>query len=138
MCRTTINSAAVATAIAIAAAACLSGCAKEYRHKKLGSDSPEARQIGEMIAALRSAKPVGLEVAIARQSAGGLSQLQARSLRDALVRIAAAESAQVVELSRFGEKVYRAVIEVRTAEASEQVCMLLVSTAEGLRWAGPN
>ncbi len=137
MSRTMINS-VLLTAVAAALAGGLSGCSKQYAHKRLGTDSPEAEQVRKMIAALRSAETGDLPGVMAGQSAGGLTEMQAKSLRASLERIAKAEKVELVRVDQFGQDVHRAVLDIHAAGRGGQLCMLLVPDGSELRWAGPN
>jgi hypothetical protein len=136
MSRTTISKTIVAATLAIVLAC--PGCSKKYFRRPVEKDSPRAQEVRAMLGALRSAGPAGLEEVIRQQAAGGMTELQAQSLRGALVSLAEAEAVELEDMDRFGEDVYRAAFRVTAGGSSQSVCMLLVWADGRLHWAGRN
>ena len=80
-----------------------------------------------MAAAVRSAGPERLDQLLQQQGAGGLTSLQSKSLRAALLQIARSEEVELEDLSQFGDSVYRTSLRIRTpGGTSATLCMLLV------------
>lgn len=137
MSRITINS--VILSAAVAALVMAPGCGKKYPRQDVGTDSPTAQEVRSMVGRLQSAGADGLEEAIARQAAGGLTAVQSKSLRASLAMIAKAETVELEDLSQFGRDVYRASLRLQSAGGtSATVCMLLVRSGGTLHWAGQN
>jgi hypothetical protein len=116
----------------------IAGCSKDYEQKKLGTDSPQAAQVRAMVQSLRQAGEKGLLDVMKQQSAGSLSEPQTESLQASLRELAAAESAELDRIDRFGPEVYRATFTLASAGKTRPVALLLVSKANQLRWAGRN
>lgn len=126
------------SAVWVLAAGLLGGCAGEYERRDLGPDSPQGRQVRKMIDALRQAGDA-FDAEAARQSADGLTESQAAGLKYLLRQIAQAERVELASLDRFGERVYRAALDLAGPQGPRKLHVLLVEVADGqLRWAGAN
>ena len=119
-------------------AAAAGGCSKDYEQKKLGKDSPEGQRVRAMVESLRQGGEKGLPDALARQSAGGLSQAQAEALQASLRELIQASSVEMERFDSFGPKVYRATFTITSAGNSRTAAFLLVAQGDELRWAGRN
>jgi hypothetical protein len=115
------------------------GCSKEYEHRKLGRDSPQAKQVRKMVQSLHEGGLERLGELMARQAAADLTGGQTRVLRGALERIVDADSVELEKIERFGKNVYRAVFRLDEKNGPATLAVLLVTAKAGtLRWAGPN
>jgi NAD-dependent DNA ligase len=126
----------VALLLAVVAAA--AGCSDEYEHRRLDAEDARTVEVREMVRALRSAGPDDLAPLAAAQSVPDADQRQAAALRQSLEQIASAEAAELLRLDRFGEDVYRAILELREAGRERKVSLLLVPADGELRWAKRN
>jgi len=115
------------------------GCSKEYSHRRLDADGPEAKQIRSLVSALRQSGAGGLDETMARQALPGLTRDQLKGLRFALDKIVTADSVELQKIEQFGEQVYRVVFALETEGGPESLAMLL-RTADGdtLGWIGKN
>ncbi len=118
-------------------AAALAGCSEEYHRRDLSLDSPEARQIRQMVRRLRAAGEDGLDDYISAEGAENLTDQQRRGLRAALGEIIAAEKVELVRLDTFGENVYRAGFDL-TGRNRQRVFFLIIDKGDKLLWAGKN
>ncbi|MDP7636789.1 MAG: hypothetical protein QF577_04480 [Phycisphaerae bacterium] len=115
------------------------GCSKEYEHRKLGRDSPQAKQVRKMVQLLHEGGLERLDELMARQAAADLTGGQTRVLRGAMERIVDADTVELEKIERFGKNVYRAVFRLDGKNRSATLAVLLVTAKAGtLRWAGPN
>jgi hypothetical protein len=125
--------------IAAVATLLCAGCSKEYSHRRLEADGPEATQVRSLVSALRQAGAGGLGETIDRQALGGLSEDQIKNLRFALEKIVTAENVELQKIEQFGEQVYRVVLAIETAGKAESLAMLLgIADGDALRWIGKN
>jgi fructose-specific phosphotransferase system component IIB len=127
--------------IKILAMVCISalcGCSKDYQHAEMGKDSPLGKKAAAMIQAMRSAGKDGLAAVVGRDGASGLNQSQQAGLQAALEEIVAADQAELTDMERFGDKVFRATIQTTVGGKSQEFCMLMVLSGDELKWAGKN
>jgi hypothetical protein len=123
---------------AVAAVFCV-GCSEEYSHRPLGADSPEARMVMEMTAALRQAGPGELDETIARQANVKLTKDELNALRFGLDRIVTADSVELQKIEKFGAEIYRVVFTLNTGQEATSQAMLLAFDDDGsLKWIGKN
>lgn len=116
----------------------LAGCSPEYGHKTVGPDSPEGRTVTAMLQELRRGGKAGVDHFIDRHGASSLTLQQRRGLRAALEYLATTTGAlKLVELDRFGPRVFRAGVRV-SGPPAVTAALLLVESGGELRWAGPN
>ena len=114
------------------------GCSKQYERERLDNQSQRMEEFRAMLASLRSSDGEALKHCIERQMAGQLTDRQKQALEATLGEIAAAEQVHIRHLDRFGEKVYRASLELVTGRERRTVPVLLVEADGELRWAGRN
>lgn len=114
------------------------GCAARYERSDVGVDSDEGRAVVKMLAELRAAGPAQVGNFIIDHAAGQLTAEQSAGLKATLTQFAAASTAQLVSLDRFGPEVYRAGIKLTDVRGTQTIFMLLVRTGGKLRWAGAN
>jgi hypothetical protein len=125
-------------AVLLAGAFLTAGCGDDYGHEQLSEDSPQAREVGRMVAELRDAPAQRREDVLRGQATEGLTQERSDALADALRELAEAETVTVERVDRYGESVFQASFELTTAEGTRRAVLLLVQTDGRLRWAGPN
>ena len=119
-------------------AICLAGCSGPYRQKPLGPQSAQFRQVQAMLVELRRAGGDKLDETLARQGPNGLDEGRRAALRAVLDELARADSAELKQLDRFGDHVFRAAIALRRDSTDRTLYMLLVERDGQLLWAGPN
>ncbi len=125
--------------IAAVVTALCAGCSKEYSHRRLDADGPEATQVRSFVSALRQAGAGGLDRTMAGQALGGLTKDELRGLRFALDKIVTADSVELQKIEQFGKQVYRVVFVLETAGEGESLAMLMgISDGDTLRWIGKN
>jgi len=117
----------------------LVGCSDEYGHERLDADGPEATQVRSLVSDLRDAGRNALDETIARQVPAKMTEQQLKGLKDALGRIASADSVELQKIERFGDQVYRAVLALETSGGPKTLAMLLaVGEDDTLKWLGRN
>ena len=114
------------------------GCSGKYKHERIGPDAKVFVQVQSLLAQLRATGADGLDKVLADDCAGGLASHQAAGRKAALERLAAADSAGLTRLDRFGPDVYRATFDLDRGGRKRQMCMLLVRSDGKLLWAGRN
>ena len=125
--------------IAAVVTALCAGCSKEYSHRRLDADGPEAKQVRSLVSALRQAGAGGLDKTMARQVRPGLTKDELKGLRFALDKIVTADSVELQKIEQFGKQVYRVVFALDTGGEGESLAMLLaISADDTLRWIGKN
>ena len=125
--------------IAAVVTALCAGCSKEYSHRRLGTDGPEAEQVRSFVSVLRQGGTGGLDKTMARQALPGLTEGQLEGLRSGLERIVTADSVELQKIEQFGKQVYRVVFALETSGGGESLAMLLGPAADDtLRWIGKN
>ena len=138
MSRTTtsrITSAALLAGCLLAAG----GCSQKYENRQLGLDSPEAKKVRALLAALRSGGEGGLDQAVRRDGAGNLTEPQARMLRETLRKLATAEKVELTRMDRYGKDVWRAIFTLVGPDGEASLPILLVIPEGGKPvWAGPS
>ncbi len=110
----------------------------EYRHREVGLDSAEAKHIEEMLTRIREGGEAGVEKHVRKFGAADLSADRAAGLERLFTEMTAAEAVELLDLDRFGGRVYRATLLVREAGTTRNVHVLLVENDDGLCWAGIN
>ena len=116
----------------------LCGCSKEYQHAEMGKDSPMGKKAAAMMQSIRSAGKEGLAEIVRRDGASGLNESQQAGLQATLEEIAAADQAELIDMERFGDKVFRATIQLAIGGKLQEFCMLMVLSGDELKWAGKN
>jgi hypothetical protein len=125
--------------IAAVVTALCAGCSKEYSHRRLEADGPEAEQVRSLVSALRQGGTDGLDKTMPHQALPGLTEDQLKALRSSLERIVTADSVELQKIEQFGKQVHRVVFALETADGPESLAMLLgMTTGDALRWIGKN
>jgi hypothetical protein len=127
----------IKTEAALLLAVALTGlaCSREYKHRRLETDSRETACIQRLLQGLRSAGEAGVDSALETDAASGLSDAQRRFLKGTLLELVRAESVELVRSDRFGEEFCRATFRLTSAKGSRDVSILFVDTGGGdLRW----
>lgn len=123
---------------AIVIASCLlAGCGgKTYAHKKINRNDAEFKQVEAMIDLLRKSS----NEASASQSVTDMPKDRLEMLNYSLQSINQANSVTLTDVDAFGPQIYRASMELESAEKGKStLTMLLLKTDdEKLLWLGPN
>ncbi|MFA6133369.1 MAG: hypothetical protein WC869_05055 [Phycisphaerae bacterium] len=130
---------ALAACLAACLATCLAtgGCSDKYERKDLDSRGAPWREVQEMIRELQSAGGAAEDV-IKRQLADGMEPGEEENLKPTLDWLAKANAVEIKAMDRFGDRIYRVTLQVKTAGKSSELCMLLVAKGDKLYWARRN
>jgi outer membrane murein-binding lipoprotein Lpp len=135
-----IRHAVRATVVMITVALALAGCSSkdDYTRSDVDADSSQGRQVAAMIEQLPAPhEAAALDSYVTAHAAPGLTDPQQQGLRYALEQLAGSPQRKLQSIDRFGDNVYRAVVERSPAAGDVQV-MLLVEVDHELKWAGAN
>ncbi len=117
----------------------ISGCGRsDYRHREVGIESSEAQKIKEMLIQIRDLGESGVQESVRKFGAADLPADRITGLERLFTEMAAAEGLKLLDLDRFGGKVYRATLLFREADETSTVHVLLVEIDNQLFWAGVN
>ena len=124
--------------LALTAVLAWAGCRKEYARKEFDTASPQWAKVRSMIDTLRKADQDHLDEIMQMRAADGLDERQRSSLEASLMQIMQAETVELKQVTRFGQKVYRISLRLSSSGDAGMLFMLIVDKDGKLCWAGRN